>query len=70
MSAPATVTPEERSDAPDLESWIKAQAYALGFDLAGIAALGPADTAAHFDAWLAAGYAGEMDYMARGAVPP
>ena len=58
---------EERTGALPLESWIKAQTYALGFDLAGIAALGPAETAGHFDAWLAAGYAGEMEYMARGA---
>ncbi|HUF66071.1 MAG TPA: tRNA epoxyqueuosine(34) reductase QueG [Gemmatimonadaceae bacterium] len=50
-----------------LESWIKAQAYALGFDLAGIAELGPADTEGHLDAWLAAGYAGEMEYMGRNA---
>jgi epoxyqueuosine reductase len=46
---------------------IKAQAYGLGFDLAGIASLGPADTAAAFDAWLASGYAGEMAYMNRTA---
>jgi len=58
---------EERTGAPQLESWIKAQAYALGFDLAGIATLGPADTADHFEVWLAAGHAGEMEYMARGA---
>jgi epoxyqueuosine reductase len=45
----------------------KAHAYALGFDLAGVAALGPSDTSARFDAWLDAGYAGTMDYLARGA---
>jgi len=48
-------------------SLIKAQAYGLGFDLAGIATLGPASTAAAFDAWLARGYTGEMSYMARTA---
>jgi len=46
-------------------SLIKAQAYGLGFDLAGITTLGRATTAAAFDAWLARGYAGEMSYMAR-----
>ena len=45
---------------------IAAAAYGLGFDLCGIAALGPADTAGRFDAWLASGYHGEMSYMARG----
>jgi epoxyqueuosine reductase len=45
----------------------KAHAYALGFDLVGITTLGPAETAPEFEAWLAAGYAGEMAYLARGA---
>ena len=45
----------------------KAQAFGLGFDLAGIAALGAPDTASAFDAWLANGYAGEMHYLERGA---
>jgi epoxyqueuosine reductase len=49
----------------DLEGRLKAAAYGLGFDLCGIAAFGPADTAAQFDAWLAAGYHGEMAYLAR-----
>jgi epoxyqueuosine reductase len=48
-----------------LEDRLKAAAYGLGFDLCGIAAFGPADTAAQFDAWLAAGYHGEMAYLAR-----
>jgi epoxyqueuosine reductase len=48
-----------------LESRLKAQARSLGFDLAGIAALGPVETAAEFDHWLAQGYAGEMEYLAR-----
>jgi epoxyqueuosine reductase len=46
---------------------IKAQAYGLGFDLTGIATLGPADTASAFDEWLARGYDGEMAYLARTA---
>jgi len=50
-----------------LATRLKAQAYGIGFDLAGIAALGPADTTAQFDAWLARGSAGTMDYMARHA---
>ena len=50
-----------------IEDLLKAQAYGLGFDLVGITTLGPADTAAAFDSWLEAGYAGDMDYLARGA---
>ena len=50
-----------------IEERVKAHAYALGFDLAGIATLGPADTAPAFERWLAAGYAGDMAYLARGA---
>lgn len=56
----------ERSE-PKLASLIKAQAYGLGFDLVGIARLERAETAAAFDEWLARGFAGEMDYMARTA---
>jgi epoxyqueuosine reductase len=50
-----------------LEELIKAQAYGLGFDLVGLTTLGPAQTAAVFDAWIAQGYAGDMDYLPRGA---
>jgi epoxyqueuosine reductase len=50
-----------------LEDAIKAQAHGLGFDLVGIARLGPAETAAHFERWLAAGRAGEMAYLAKKA---
>ncbi len=46
---------------------LKARAYGLGFDLAGIARLGPADTARTYDAWLAAGLHGAMGYLSRGA---
>jgi epoxyqueuosine reductase len=42
---------------------VKAQAYGLGFDLVGIAALGEPATRAAFDAWLAAGMHGEMGYL-------
>jgi epoxyqueuosine reductase len=50
-----------------LENLIKAQAYGLGFDLVGIAALGPMQTAPAFDDWVAQGYAGEMAYLPRGS---
>jgi len=50
-----------------LETLIKAQAFGLGFDLAGITTLGPAETAAAFDDWLARGFEGEMGYMSRTA---
>ena len=46
---------------------IKAQAYGLGFDIVGITQLGEVGTADRFDQWLAKGYAGEMDYLSRGA---
>jgi len=52
--------------AQQLEALIKAQAYGLGFDLVGIATLGPVETAAAFDDWLAAGHDGDMAYLARG----
>ncbi len=51
----------------ELAHLAKAHAFALGFDLAGIAALGPADTAPAFDAWIEAGRAGVMHYLERGA---
>jgi epoxyqueuosine reductase len=50
-----------------IEQLIKAQAYGLGFDLAGITELGPATNVAAFDEWLSRGYAGEMAYMERTA---
>jgi epoxyqueuosine reductase len=55
------------SQAGALEERIKAQAFGLGFDLAGIARLGPADTADAFDRWVARGYAGDMHYLPRWA---
>jgi epoxyqueuosine reductase len=58
MIAPASTSLEER---------IKAQAYGLGFDLAGIARLGPVETAHAFDKWIERGYAGDMRYLPRGA---
>ncbi len=50
-----------------LSNRLKAQAYGIGFDLAGITTLGPAETAAAFENWVAKGYAGEMAYLPKGA---
>ena len=56
------------SATPDtLEALIKAQCYALGFDLVGVTTLGPAATASAFDEWLERGFAGEMAYIPRTA---
>jgi len=55
------------AEALSLEQLIKAQACGLGFDLAGITSLGPMETAAAFETWVARGYAGEMDYLPRNA---
>ncbi len=55
------------TEALPLEQLLKAQACGIGFDLVGITSLGPMETASAFDAWVARGYAGEMDYLARGA---
>jgi epoxyqueuosine reductase len=51
----------------ELEARIKNRAHELGFDLAGIATLGAVESASHFDDWIAAGYAGDMAYLERGA---
>jgi epoxyqueuosine reductase len=50
-----------------LEESIRAQAYGLGFDLAGITTLGSVETAPHFDQWLERGYAGDMHYLPKWA---
>jgi len=42
---------------------LKAQAYGLGFDLAGVASLAEPATRSHFDAWLASGHHGTMQYL-------
>ncbi|MBK7905753.1 MAG: tRNA epoxyqueuosine(34) reductase QueG [Gemmatimonadetes bacterium] len=64
-------TPDAFDAAPvapaSFESRLKAQALGLGFDLAGIATLGPVASAPSFETWLAAGHHGEMDYLRRGA---
>ena len=55
----------ELAESTSIENLIKAQAYGLGFDLVGITSLGPMQTAPEFEAWVARGYAGEMDYLPR-----
>ena len=55
------------ADATELARLAKAHAYAIGFDLVGIAALGPAETSPEFEAWLRDGRAGMMAYLERGA---
>jgi len=50
-------------DAAALTTRLKAQAFGVGFNLAGVAALGVPDTLAHFDAWLSAGHHGPMAYL-------
>jgi len=64
--APGTVG-RQRADATELARLAKAHAYAIGFDLVGIAALGPAETSPEFEAWLHEGRAGTMAYLERGA---
>ncbi len=49
------------------ETLLKAQAHGLGFDLAGIATLGPVAAHRHLTDWLAKDFHGEMDYLQRGA---
>jgi epoxyqueuosine reductase len=44
---------------------VKAKAKSLGFDLAGIAPIGPSPEALFYPEWLERGYAGEMHYLER-----
>ena len=55
------------SDPAELARLARAHAFALGFDLVGITALGPVQSAPLFDEWIAAGRAGTMHYLERGA---
>lgn len=64
MTAAATAA---ATGAAPLEARLKAQAYGFGFDLAGIAPLGPVASVPHYDAWVAHGYAATMTYMERNA---
>ena len=65
--APAIPPHREEGAAPAIEAQVKAQAYGLGFDLAGIARLGDVSTAEAFERWVARGYAGEMAYLPKWA---
>ena len=47
------------------KSRLQSEAHSRGFSLFGVAPATPADSFAHFAAWLDAGYAGEMDYLHR-----
>jgi epoxyqueuosine reductase len=64
---PEVPTASDRDALTALGARLEAQAYGLGFDLVGVTALGPAETASAFDDWIARGYAGEMHYLPRGA---
>jgi epoxyqueuosine reductase len=48
-----------------LAQFVKEAALAEGFSLAGIAPAAPLSGLEHFPAWIAAGFHGEMDYLAR-----
>ena len=47
---------------------IKAKACELGFELAGVAPLGPSPEARFYPEWIHRGFAGEMGYMERGSL--
>ena len=65
---PPDATDPGRGDTTGLSRSIRAQAFGLGFDLVGLTGLGPVETAAAFEEWLARGRAGEMEYLRRGAL--
>jgi epoxyqueuosine reductase len=67
MSHGQAVALATASTARELARLAKAHAYAIGFDLVGIAALGPAETSPEFETWLREGRAGTMAYLERGA---
>ena len=50
---------------PELETHVRSTAVDAGFHLAGVAAAEPSHAAEHFEQWIAAGYAGEMEYLKR-----
>lgn len=69
VPAPSTAIVGATPDmtALELSRLAKAHAFALGFDLVGIAELGRAETAAAFEEWIDAGLGGTMQYLERGA---
>ncbi|NOT34778.1 MAG: tRNA epoxyqueuosine(34) reductase QueG [Candidatus Eisenbacteria bacterium] len=50
--------------ARDRTAKLKEEATRLGFEAAGVASFGPLDAQAHYEAWLAAGMHGGMEYLA------
>jgi epoxyqueuosine reductase len=52
------------SDASEIADGIRARSRELGFDLVGIASVGPSRHREHFRQWLDQGRAGTMDYLA------
>jgi epoxyqueuosine reductase len=70
MGRPPSLTQQPHSTdpprAPDREQ-LRRQAYAVGFDLVGIARLGPAGTWPAFEAWLREGRQGTMAWLQRDA---
>jgi epoxyqueuosine reductase len=56
---------------PELEEWVRELALRAGFDAAGVAAVAEPESevgrvdAEHFAEWVAAGRAGEMEYLKR-----
>jgi len=67
--SPASPAPTfDSTDVRALTERLKAQAFGLGFDLAGVTTLGPVETAPAFEDWVAKGYAGDMEYLPRGDV--
>jgi epoxyqueuosine reductase len=56
--------PQVNLDPREAASRVKARALELGFEAVGIAAAGPLEASAHYQAWLAAGRHGEMRYLA------
>ncbi len=65
MSLDGSELTDVNAAALTLEQRIEREAYALGFDLVGFVQLGPAESAAAYDRWVAEGLEGEMHYMAR-----
>ena len=53
------------SNTTNLAELVKTRARELGFDLVGITGAEPSAFAAEYRDWIAQGYAGEMDYLAR-----
>ena len=51
-------------DTAKLTSELKERAAALGFSLTGVCPAAPPPGMARLDQWLAAGYAGQMQYLA------